>query len=138
MLTAYLHRQDFGQHGRELITSELGLKFMRTLADPEAVRSVLSGDRRSGGAEDDETKRGEELLKKVTEQAVFKVRERVLDYRLWSRCWRGFRPDMTVRFESQLRFKCFLQIAHAPPPLCSDSAHGERWRARLGRGGEAL
>ena len=41
---------------------------MKTLADPKAVQAILDGTG-SGG----DRKRGEELLKKVTEQAIFKV-----------------------------------------------------------------
>ena len=64
---------------------------MRTLADPEAVRAVLLGDRArqqqgdkgggAGGGTADDVKRGEDLLKRVTEQAVFKVWIWV-----WTRC----------------------------------------------------
>ena len=42
---------------------------MRTLADPKAVQAVLLDGAANGG----DRKRGEELLKKVTEQAIFKV-----------------------------------------------------------------
>eukprot|EP00798_Chlamydomonas_sp_ICE-L_P007591 gene7591-746_t len=34
---------DFGEHGREFISSELGLRMMQTLADPEALKAVIGG-----------------------------------------------------------------------------------------------
>lgn len=53
---------DFGEHGRELISSELGLHFLRTLADPAAIRAVLGGG-----------PRGEELYRILTEEASFTI-----------------------------------------------------------------
>ncbi|MEW5306856.1 MAG: hypothetical protein WDW36_009294 [Sanguina aurantia] len=35
---------DFGEHGREFVSSELGLLFLQTLADPAALAAALGGD----------------------------------------------------------------------------------------------
>lgn len=53
--------QDFGEHGREYISAELGLQLLRTLADPKMIKAVL------GGGE-----RGERLVQ-LLQRVVFKV-----------------------------------------------------------------
>lgn len=54
--------QDFGEHGREYISPELGLQLLKTLGDPEMIKAVVGGG-----------KRGEELLQ-LMQRVVFKVR----------------------------------------------------------------
>lgn len=54
--------QDFGEHGREYISAELGLQLLQTLAKPELIKAVV------GGGE-----RGEKLMQ-LLQQVVFKVR----------------------------------------------------------------
>jgi hypothetical protein len=38
-----LRRQDFGEHGREYITSEVALRLLATLTDPAALAALLGG-----------------------------------------------------------------------------------------------
>lgn len=64
-MPTYAPRQDFGEHGREFISSELGLLLMRTLADKEAI-THLWGD----SAED--VRRGQ-ALQRLLEGTVMKV-----------------------------------------------------------------
>jgi len=52
---------DFGEHGREYISAELGLQLLRTLADPKMIKAVL------GGGE-----RGEKLVQ-LLQRVVFKI-----------------------------------------------------------------
>lgn len=43
MLSSYQSRlQNFGEHGRELISSEIGLHLLRLLCDPAARRTLLA------------------------------------------------------------------------------------------------
>jgi hypothetical protein len=53
--------QDFGEHGREFISSELGLAFMRALTDPAALRKAAGGERRAA------------RLRRILESCVFKA-----------------------------------------------------------------
>ncbi|GAX73367.1 hypothetical protein CEUSTIGMA_g820.t1 [Chlamydomonas eustigma] len=64
------HLIDFGQHGRELITSELGLRFLKTLADPSAIRAILlDGDAKNEA----DVIRSEDLYIKIRDHSVFKI-----------------------------------------------------------------
>ena len=38
--------QDFGEHAREFISAELGLRFLKTMSDPEAIKAVFGGGQR--------------------------------------------------------------------------------------------
>lgn len=38
--------QDFGEHGREFITSEVGLRLLQTLTDTAALRAMLGSAKR--------------------------------------------------------------------------------------------
>jgi len=53
--------QDYGQHAREFISSELGLRLLSTLSDPAAVVKAVGDEQR-----------GQQILK-ILDQVVFKV-----------------------------------------------------------------
>jgi len=53
---------DFGEHGRELISSELGLRLLELLADSNATRTFLGGGQR-----------GEEMVKRLREDYVLVI-----------------------------------------------------------------
>lgn len=38
--------QDFGEHGREYISAELGIRLLRTLTNPAEIKAVLGGGER--------------------------------------------------------------------------------------------
>lgn len=54
--------QDFGEHGREFITSEVGLRLLQVLGDPEQLSKLVGGGKRAA------------RLKAILEHCVFKVR----------------------------------------------------------------
>lgn len=53
--------QDFGEHGREFITSEVGLKLLTVLGDPQQLSQLVGGGRRA------------ERLQAILQHCVFKV-----------------------------------------------------------------
>jgi hypothetical protein len=54
--------QDFGEHGREFISSEVGLRFLQALADPAALGVAAGSPRRAA------------RLRRILQDCVFKVR----------------------------------------------------------------
>lgn len=53
--------QDFGEHGREFITSEVGLRFLQVLGDPEQLSKLVGGGKRAA------------RLQAILQQCAFKV-----------------------------------------------------------------
>lgn len=53
--------QDFGEHGREFITSEVGLKFLEVLGDAQQLSQLVGGGRRAA------------RLQTILKHCVFKV-----------------------------------------------------------------
>lgn len=53
--------QDFGEHGREFITSEVGLKLLTVLGDPQQLSQLVGGGRRA------------ERLQAILQHCVLKV-----------------------------------------------------------------
>jgi hypothetical protein len=54
--------QDFGEHGREFITSEVGLRLLEVLGDPQKASQMVGGAKRA------------ERLQAILQHCVFKVR----------------------------------------------------------------
>lgn len=54
--------QDFGEHGREFISSEVGLRLLQVLADPQQLRNITGPGQRV------------ERLTAILQQTVLKVR----------------------------------------------------------------
>jgi hypothetical protein len=54
--------QDFGEHGREFITSEVGLKFLEVLGDAQQLSQLVGGGRRAA------------RLQTILQHCAFKVR----------------------------------------------------------------
>jgi hypothetical protein len=54
--------QDFGEHGREFISSEVGLRLLQVLADPQLLQNYTGQGKRL------------ERLNAILEQTVLKVR----------------------------------------------------------------
>lgn len=46
LYTLHSDLQDFGEHGREFITSEVGLRFMQVIADPALLLEYASNSSR--------------------------------------------------------------------------------------------
>ena len=68
--------QDFGQHGREFITSEVGLKLLQALGDPEQLSQLVGGGKRAA------------RLQAILQQCVFKVRPAAADaLGIWVGIW---------------------------------------------------
>lgn len=65
--------QDFGEHGREYISSELGLLLMRTLADPSKLMNVFGNDEQRG-----------QRLAQLLQGTVFKVGVGEVGAGLWA------------------------------------------------------
>jgi hypothetical protein len=53
--------QDFGEHGREFITSEVGLKFLQVLGDTQQLSQLVGGGRRAA------------RMQTILQHCVFKV-----------------------------------------------------------------